>query len=80
MVGDSNKPRPTPNAAEENADKKINLLEEQGYSARKIGQNKYGLHQVVYGSYADKNEALKNLRVVKKTNNKSAWLLVKKID
>ncbi|MFD0963155.1 HU domain-containing protein [Pseudofulvibacter geojedonensis] len=65
---------------EENADKKIVQLKEYGYSARKIGQNKYGLHQVVYGSYANKTEALKNLRIVKNDHNKAAWLLVKKID
>lgn len=64
---------------EENADKKISQLEGQGYSPRKIGKNKYGLHQVVYGSYADKNVALKNLSAVKKSDNKKAWLLVKKI-
>lgn len=65
---------------EENADKKMVQLEEQGFSPKRIGQNKYGLHQVVYGSYADKNTALENLREVKRDHNKAAWLLVKEMD
>lgn len=62
---------------EENADKKMAQLEEQGYTPRKIGQNKYGLHQVVYGSFEDRLEALENLREVKRNHNRKAWLLVK---
>lgn len=65
---------------EENADKKIEQLKEAGFSARKIGQNKYGLHQVVYTSIVDKAEALITLKSIKKSHNSSAWLLVKKID
>ena len=65
---------------EENADKKIEQLQEAGFSARKIGQNKYGLHQVVYASIVDKTEALSTLRSIKKSHNSSAWLLVKKMD
>ena len=65
---------------EENADKKIEQLKEAGFSARKIGQNKYGLHQVVYASIVDKAEALTTLRSIKKKDNPGAWLLVKKID
>jgi hypothetical protein len=34
---------------EENALSKVADLKEQGYPARSIGENKYGLHQVVYG-------------------------------
>jgi len=63
---------------EENADKKIEQLKEAGFSARKIGQNKYGLHQVVYASIIDKAEALTTLKSIKKSHNSSAWLLVKK--
>ncbi len=65
---------------EENADKKIEQLQEAGFSARKIGQNKYGLHQVVYASIVDKTEALSTLRSIKKSHNSSAWLLVKKMN
>lgn len=65
---------------EENCDKKIKQLKADGFKARKIGANKYGLHQVVYASYEDRLEALKALRTVKKTHNQDAWLLVKKLD
>ncbi|NQY29003.1 MAG: HU-CCDC81 and SPOR domain-containing protein [Flavobacteriaceae bacterium] len=65
---------------EENADKKIEQLQKAGFSARKIGQNKYGLHQVVYASIVDKAEALTTLRAIKKSHNSGAWLLVKKLD
>lgn len=65
---------------EENCDKKIKQLKADGFSPRKIGANRYGLHEVVYASYEDRLEALKALRTIKKTHNKDAWLLVKKLD
>lgn len=65
---------------EENAAKKINQLQEKGFSARMIGINKYGLHQVAYSSYENRLEALKNLRTIKKTQTPDAWLLVQEID
>jgi nucleoid DNA-binding protein len=64
---------------EENAIKKLNELLEKGYAARTIGENKYGLHMVVYSSYEDRLDAYKNLRSVKETENKDAWLLVKNL-
>ena len=65
---------------EENCEKKVNQLKAEGFSARKIGANKYGLHQVVYASYESRLDALKALRTVKKTHNRDAWLLVKKLN
>ncbi|WP_417872250.1 SPOR domain-containing protein [Xanthomarina gelatinilytica] len=65
---------------EENSDKKLEELKALGYDARKIGQNKYGLHEVVYASYEDRLEALKALREVKRNQNPAAWLLVKELD
>ncbi|WP_027138156.1 HU domain-containing protein [Gaetbulibacter saemankumensis] len=65
---------------EENCDKKIAQLKALGYPARKIGTNKYGLHEVVYASYEDRLESLKALRDIKQSHNKDAWLLVKKLD
>lgn len=65
---------------EENADKKMEQLKAQGFSPRKIGQNKYGLHQVVYASIATKTEALSTLRKIKTSHNSYAWLLVKDIN
>ena len=65
---------------EENSHKKVLQLKEQGYNARIIGMNKYGLHEVVYGSYETGQEALIALRNIRKASNKDAWLLVKKLD
>jgi hypothetical protein len=65
---------------EENCDKKVTQLRAEGFSARKIGTNRYGLHQVVYASYKTRLEARKALQDFKKTHNSSAWLLVKKVD
>ncbi|MEP1489097.1 MAG: SPOR domain-containing protein [Algibacter sp.] len=65
---------------EENCDTKIAQLKTEGFSARKIGANKYGLHQVVYSSHEDRLEALKTLHNIKKSHNKDAWLLVKDLN
>ncbi|MFS4483570.1 SPOR domain-containing protein [Hyunsoonleella sp. 2307UL5-6] len=65
---------------EANCDKKVAQLKADGFSARKIGANRYGLHQVAYASYEGRLDALKALRNIKKTHNKDAWLLVQKLD
>lgn len=65
---------------EANCDKKVKQLKAEGFSARKIGTNKYGLHQVVYGSYQTGKEALNAIRDIRKSHNKDAWLLVKKLN
>tara|TARA_R110002072_G_scaffold22615_1_gene79447 strand:- start:287179 stop:288120 length:942 start_codon:yes stop_codon:yes gene_type:complete len=64
---------------EENADKKLQELLKNGHSARRIGKNRYGLHQVVYRSFEDRLDALKGLRLIKNTENKDAWLLVQEL-
>jgi spore germination protein GerM len=65
---------------EKNCDKKIEQLKANGFKARKIGVNKYGLHQVAYQSYTDRLEALSALRTIKREQNSQAWLLVKALD
>ncbi|MBO3096699.1 HU domain-containing protein [Gelidibacter pelagius] len=64
---------------EENSDKKVEQLQELGFKARKIGVNKYGLHEVVYSSYENSNEALVALRDIRLNYNKDAWLLVREL-
>ncbi|TVZ52741.1 SPOR domain-containing protein [Dokdonia sp. Hel_I_53] len=64
---------------EENAQTRVSQLREKGYKARQIGINRYGLHQVVYGSFTDSDEAINMLRKIRKEDNSSAWLLVQKI-
>ena len=65
---------------EENCNTIISALKTEGFNARKIGINKYGLHQVVYATYNDRLDALKALKGIKKSHNKNAWLLVKELD
>ncbi|MDO7172196.1 SPOR domain-containing protein [Mariniflexile sp. AS56] len=65
---------------EDNCEQIVNQLKEAGFNARTIGENKYGLHQVVYGSYETGEEALKVLRDVRNNDNKDAWLLIKDLN
>ena len=64
----------------ENAETRVNQLREAGYKARTLGENKYGLHQVVYGSYTDRTEALKELRNIRNTDNPNAWMLIQELN
>ncbi|WP_165499053.1 SPOR domain-containing protein [Gramella sp. KN1008] len=63
---------------EENAEKKVKELREEGHKARLIGANKYGLHQVVYSSHQTRREAINKLYEVKRSNE-GAWLLVQEL-
>jgi len=63
----------------ENCDIKLKQLQGLGYNARKIGANKYGLHQVVYSSYNSRSEAQKELYKIRESHNQNAWLLVQKL-
>lgn len=65
---------------EDNCDKKVEELRALGFSARKIGTNPYGLHQVVYASFETRTAARKALKTIKEKHNKNAWLLAKKLD
>lgn len=62
-----------------NVDKKIKQLKKQGFDAQYIGANAYGLHQVTYASFEDKNKALKKLSQIKAKYNSYAWLYVKEL-
>ena len=64
---------------EENAEKKVEELKQQGYKARRLEQSRYGLHEVVYSSHESRREALKALWAIKRSANPNAWLLVKEI-
>jgi hypothetical protein len=62
----------------ENATRKINQLKEQGYNARILGVNKWGLIEVAFNSFADRNDAINNLYKIQDTVSRDAWLLIKK--
>ncbi|WP_298365023.1 SPOR domain-containing protein [uncultured Lutibacter sp.] len=61
----------------ENAHKKLLELKNKGYKAKILGLNKWNLTQVSYGSFNSRNEAINTLNLIKKTESKDAWLLVK---
>lgn len=65
---------------QENSDKKVAQLKDLGFKARTIGLNKYGLHEVVYSSYENSNDALIALRDIRQNYNKEAWLLVRELE
>jgi hypothetical protein len=64
---------------EKNAQKKLEELSSQGYKARRIPQNKYGLFPVLYGSYTTFAEAEKASQEIQKTENPDAWVLVESL-
>jgi hypothetical protein len=59
----------------ENADKRVRQLISRGYPAHYLGENSFGLHQVVFASYADPEEALKALKQIRAEESRDAWLL-----
>lgn len=65
---------------EANSDKKVNQLRAKGYKARKIGTNRYGLHEVVYSSFETREEAQSELYKIRREHNRDAWLLIKTVD
>ncbi len=60
-----------------NATKRIGQLQDQGFDAKYLGENRFGLHQISYESHSDRIEALKALRKIKREISPSAWLFVK---
>ena len=64
---------------EANSDKKVNQLRSKGYKARKIGANRYGLHEVVYASFETRAVAQRKLYKIRRAHNRDAWLLIKKL-
>lgn len=64
---------------ERNAEKIFKKLSDQGYKARRIPMNKYGLYPVLYGSYATFAEAESAKQEIKKTANPQAWILIESL-
>ncbi len=63
---------------EENSLKMIKLLQKKGYiEARKVGINRYGLIQIAYNSYDSVEQARAALELVRYSEDKNAWLLIK---
>lgn len=64
---------------ERNAQKIFKQLSAQGFNARRIPQNKYGLFPVLYGSYTTFTEAEKDKKLIQKRFNPDAWILVESL-
>jgi hypothetical protein len=64
----------------ENAEKKVKQLKSKGFNAKIIGVNKWGLTQVTFNSYSDRNEATNELYKIQDSISSDAWLLIKKLD
>jgi len=62
-----------------NADRKVKELISKGFNAKIIGINKWGLTQVTFNSYANRNDAINGLNKIKRTVAEDAWLFVKNI-
>ena len=60
-----------------NAEKLVEDLKNQGFDAEIVGLNKYGLYRVSYSKFSEKSEASKQLKIIKKDNNPSAWIFAK---
>lgn len=65
---------------EANSNKKIKQLRAKGYKARAIGANRYGLHEVVYASFDNREDAQRELFKIRNSHNSDAWLLIKALD
>jgi len=62
----------------ENAEKKLTQLKNEGYKARILGVNKWGLTIVSFDSYNFERDAINSLNKIKRNKDKKAWLLVQK--
>lgn len=62
----------------ENAAKAVEELKAKGFKARQIGENRFGLHQVLSSSHESRREAINELYRVKRSNP-GAWLLVEEL-
>ena len=60
-----------------NSERKLRQLKRLGFNARLIGQNRYGLHQVVFESHKLRKDAERALYKIKRTHDPAAWLLIK---
>lgn len=60
----------------ENADRRLKELRNEGYDAKYLGENKFSLHQVAFGSFETRREARKLLSEINESSGESdAWIL-----
>lgn len=64
-------------AQKSNAERKIAQLQKKGFDAKVVNTNSWGMRQVAFKSFESREEAVKVLREIRKTQAKEAWLLIK---
>lgn len=57
-----------------NADKRVAQLLRKGYDAKRIGVNSYGLHNVAFSSFVERDDAINELNKLRALGFDSAWL------
>jgi cell division protein FtsN len=57
-----------------NADKRVAQLQDKGYDAKRIGVNTYGLHNVAFSSFVQRNDAINALNKLRALGFEQAWL------
>lgn len=62
--------------SEENAEKALQMLIDQGFKAQKLEKNKYDLYPIAYGSFATLEEAEMEKQKLKSEVDAEAWLLI----
>ncbi len=62
-----------------NADKRVAQLKRKGFDARRIGVNKYGLHNVAFSSFVERNDAINDLNRMRALGFDQAWLFTGKL-
>jgi hypothetical protein len=63
----------------ENADKRVAQLKRKGFDAKRIGVNKYGLHNVAFSSFVERNDAINELHTLRALGFDKAWLFTGKL-
>lgn len=57
-----------------NADKRVAQLKLKGFDAKRIGVNSYGLHNVAFSSFVDRDDATNELNKLRALGFDNAWL------
>ena len=62
-----------------NAEKRVAQLKRKGFDAKRIGVNKYGLHNVAFSSFVERNDAINDLNRMRALGFDQAWLFTGKL-
>jgi len=63
---------------ESNAERIFEKLSNEGFKARRLEKNRFGLFPVLFGSYPTYAEAHEAMLTIRETKAAEAWLMIKK--